>query len=540
MKKFVVCLIILFAQLSAWAQFSPADSAFMLNIYYYPLYIDSTQMPGNWFHTPEPSSFYNHYLQIDTAFKFTTTDIDSIDYVTITGNLQYDTAINPLFNTYPTLMNQTNPMMRLPFSLNNKTGFAHTYFYPSLNSSFCKTGILLVPGSGGNQSFELVRGTGYHNLLCSIRSNCQNYGDVFTLIKPNEEARSYHWNNQKLGPWIFWYCTSANTYYGTNYLIELVSMIKYMKTKYDKVLLMGLSEGGYASLLSTIYIKPDAALIAGGYSINFDTCTEEKDYLRMRFDTLVDHYDRVKIKNMISNSNTQYLFTWGNNDPVPTLDPEHDFHYTEQYFNGLTNCSYFYDFNDHTFPPCNAIDTFVQRVLAIPQAHFFITDSTSQPDTLFTQVRFCNSGSYQFDLYKDTTFIQNYSFTGDSLNIALTDSGYYFIKNISNSSQVLGTCFDTIYCNKYPTLGPLSTSLSDTSLQVFIRNPFQEKLELQIPNKGNEALQVKIITINGITMYYSLLPQSKLEIPTSQWPIGTYFILLQGRNLNYKKMLVKY
>jgi hypothetical protein len=315
-------------------------------------------------------------------------------------------------------------------------------------------------------------------------------------------------------------------------------MIKYLKTKYDRVLLMGLSEGGYASLLSTIYIKPDAALIAGGYSINFDTCTEEKDYLRLRFDTLVDHYDRVKMKNMISTSSTQYLFTWGENDPVPTLDPEHDFHYTEQYFNGLTNCSYFYDFNDHTFPPCYNIDTFVQRILNIPQAHFYVTDS-SLADTLFTRVRFCTSGQYQFDLYKDTQFVQSYSFMGDSINIALTDSGYYHLKNISNGQQVLGSCKDTIHCTKYPIIGPLQNSNLVTDLQVEIPNPFHEQLVIHVTAKASDYYLLKVISIDGVTLFESRSNHSYFKIPSLKWPNGTYFVHLQSPQAHYKKMVLK-
>jgi hypothetical protein len=538
-NKYLIILIV--SQLIpkiCFSQFSAADSAAMLGWYDHPIYIDTSVTPGNWLHNPEPSSFYNHYLMLDTSFKFNTLDLDNIQSLTLTDSLQYDTAINNSFNVNPALLNQQNPMVYLPFTLNNKTGKAYTIYYPDTTSNYCKNAFLIVPGSGRNQAYDIVRGVGYHNTLCSMKNNCLNFGDVFTLVKPNEESRAYHWGNNKLNSWIFWYLSSANTYYGTNYLIEIIAMIQYLKSKYDKVFLFGLSEGGYASLLSTFYIQPDVALISGGYSVNFDTCTDEKDYLRLRFDTLVDYYDRIQVKNKILNSSCQYMFTWGDGDPVLTMDPDHDFHYTENYFNGLSNCSYFYDFLDHTFPPCINIDTFIQRNLSVPKAHYFITD-TSIIDTMKTQVRFCNSGQFQFDLFRNNSFYQAYTSVTDSINIPLSDSGWYSIRNVIDTNLIAGECVDSIYCNKYPVSFPVEVSNTSTlHNSIKYNNPFQHKLLIDLSAIAN-PVSIQVKSIYGIQVFCKNSSKSAMfTIDTEQWSTGNYILQISdSKNFTTFKLL---
>jgi hypothetical protein len=52
------------------AQLSPADSNFMNGLYDYPLYIDTSVYQGNWYINDTVASVYNHYLRLDTGFKF--------------------------------------------------------------------------------------------------------------------------------------------------------------------------------------------------------------------------------------------------------------------------------------------------------------------------------------------------------------------------------------------------------------------------------------------------------------------------------------
>lgn len=511
-------------QQKANAQLSAADSAYFNGVFVNPLYINDSIFPGTWYQYAPVTSFYNHYLIMDTNFIFKTSDLDSISNLSIDDSLHAFAQINSAFNAYPSFISQNDPVVSLPFHLNNKQGISYSFLYPDTNHSNCKNAFLIVPGTGINASYDVIRGLGYHNQLCQITNNCRNYGDVYTFVKPNEEFRAIHWNNKKLNEYIVSYLITQNTFYGTNYLVEMIAMIKYLKSNYDKVFLMGLSEGGYAALLCTMYSQPDAALISGGYSINFDTCTTETGILYTRFDSLVYQYDKVNVKDKISQSSTQYLFTWGDGDPVLTMDPEHDFHYTENYFAGVGHCSWFYDFNDHTFPPCFNIDTFIERIISIPQAHFFITDSSVNGDSLYTRVRFCKSSSYTFDVYRDTTFIQTYSAISDSIDITLTDSGYYYLKNISDSNNIIGTCSDTIY--KAKQTNPLSVTHYFNEMEVQMNNPIPDHMEIYFDKNEDITTNLNVYNIAGQAIYMSKNYTSGHSISTMLWPKGVYFIKL--------------
>ncbi len=537
MKRITLLLIFLTVSSSGLkAQLNAADSSYFLGVFTSPKYIDDSVYSGNWYQYNAITSMYEHYLILDTNFKYKTPDLDSINYLTIDDSLHYDTMRNNAFNTYPALLNQTDPIVYVPYTFMNKHSRTYSIRYKDSNQHNCRYAFLLVPGTGINASYDIVKGIGYHNQLCLMKNNLINYGDVYTFIKPNEESRAVHWNGLKLNnEYVVSYLITQNTRYGINYLIEMIAMIKYLKANYDKVFLFGLSEGGYSALLCTMYIEPDAAMISGGYSIDFDTCTVEKEILKTRFDYLLDTFDRVKVKNRISSSNTNYLFTWGDGDPVLTMDPEHDFHYTQNYFSGLNNCSYFYNFNDHTFPPCADIDTFVQRIINIPLAHFFVTDS-SLADTLLTRARFCTNGLYQFDLYKDTSLIQAYSLITDSVNISLTDSGKYYITHITDSNNIAGRCSDTVFCTKQAIASGIKAVDIGDNIKVQYNNPFSEQIHISILSNIPNSISVSIYNNMGIQVYKNLnIVKNKISIPAGYWPPGIYYMNINtGQNNLYR------
>lgn len=541
MKRIILgcCLLLNFICQQSHAQLSAADSAYFLGVFTNPLYIDTNVNPGNWFNYGPITTMYNHYLILDTNFKFTTADLDSIDYLTIDDSLHQDISINNSFAQFPNLLSQQNPIVYLPYTFKQKHSKAHAILYPDTTNPHCRYAFLLVPGTGTNASYDIVRGLGYHNQLCQMKDNCRNFGDVYTFVKPNEEHRAVYWNGLKLNEYIVNYLITQNTRYGTNYLIEMIAMVKYLKSKYDKVFLFGLSEGGYSATLCTMYIEPDAALISGGYSINFDSCIVEKDILKTRFDYLLDTFDRVKVKNRISQSTTQYLFTYGENDPVLTMDPEHDYHYTQTYFNGLSNCSFFYNFNDHTFPPCADIDTFIQRIISPPFAHYFIKDTTLA-DTMMTQVQFCRAGYYSFDLYRNNSFVQSFTQVIDSLLIPLSDSGWYYITNVKDSNQVVGICKDTLYCNK---------QYSPNALQDLASN-LNKQIELQVKSPFSTQLDVAWVSFKGLhkTLVYDLVGriyyedtsnENILQINTAAWPRGVYILVGKDSTEQQSSLILK-
>lgn len=525
MKRFsylFLLFVVVFFQ-RGHAQLSASDSAYFLNVFTNQRYVNDDIMPGNWYHFPPMTTMYQHYLTLDTNFKFKMADLDSIHYLTV-DTLQYDTMVNNSMAQYPNNYPQANQMVYLPFQFLHKTSNAYAFLFPDTLQPRCRYAFMLVPGTGTNESYSIVNGWGYHNQLCQMVANCRTYGDVYTFIKPNEESRAIFWNGKKLNEYIVSYLITQNTRYGINYLIEMIAWIKYLKANYDKVFLFGLSEGGYSSLLCTMYIQPDAALISGGYSIQFDSNAIEKPILKTRFDDLLDTFHQAKVRDVISSSNTQYLFTYGEGDPVETMDPEHDYHYTQTYFSGLSNTSFFYDFNDHTFPPCANIDTFIERILLPPLAHFVVTDS-SLTDSLVTRVSFCRSGSYSFDVYRDTTMVQHLTGVHDSALLYLSDSGRYTIRNIVDTSLLAGSCKDTIYCTKQFALADFVGEVK--LLGINCTNPFRDQLYIQWP------LEFDRINLKVFNQVGQLLSQRQSKTPTetietSSWPAGIYFLHYQS------------
>jgi|694.fasta_scaffold18156_5 hypothetical protein len=522
--QYFILSILTFVCFSGSAQLSATDSIFFQSIFTHQRYVDDNIMPGNWYHFPPMGSVQQHLLTIDTQFVFARQDLDSISGLTVADTIHYDTLVNNSMALYPNNYPQQNQMVLLPYNFKNHSALAYGFLFPDTLQPSCRYAFLMVPGTGENMSYAIVNGWGYHNTLCQMVANCRKFGDVYTFIKPNEESRAIQWNGHKLNEYIVNYLITQNRRYGINYLIEMIAWVKYLKKNYDKVFLFGLSEGGYASLLCTLFEQPDAALISGGYSILFDSTYAEKDILRTRFDSLVDYYDRAYVKNKIQNSSTHYLFTYGDNDPVLTMDPEHDFHFTQNYFNGAGQCSFFYDFQDHTFPPCTTIDTFVQRITSSPLAKFYVTD-TILNDSLKASVAFCRPGNYSFELFLNNQWVLNFSNITDTLQLHLVDSGMYSIRNVMDSSQWKGQCHDSIWFNKMPVVIP--NHLNETiEYKVQFNNPFQQELMLDLPFPA----EVMVMDLYGKPIWHQTLGKGLRKIPTAEWPGSIYFLLLDEGN----------
>lgn len=159
----------------------------------------------------------------------------------------------------------------------------------------CKTAFLIIPGSGADQSTLVVQGVGYHNQICYVQNACLPYGDVFTYIKPNEDVRAICWNKFKLSNYLISYLQNNGKHYGVNYLIEIIATLQWMKNKYERVVVLGLSEGGYAAMLASFYAKPHGAVISSAYSIHFDS-SASATILQERFDSLVEYSYQASCK----------------------------------------------------------------------------------------------------------------------------------------------------------------------------------------------------------------------------------------------------
>lgn len=451
-KPFVFLVVVLMlANQVVKAQLNAADSTWFLQNFGSPRYCQDSILPGNWYmHSPLLSKNDFHH-QIDSVFKFGLADFEDIDSMLLNDTLFYETARNTTFNTYPWVFKQKNPLTYINFTLNEKKGTAYNYFFPKDTGGVvhCDRAYVIVPGYGNNTGIDLVQGYGQYNALCFVANQVRSGGDVFAMVKPNEDARALHWNKKKYNHFqMVTYLASIHHAYGLNYLIELIATIKLLKQKYSKVVVLGAAEGGFASLMASLVTHPDAAVISAGYAIGMDTSFLSYSVLREKFDSVVITNDRTTIKNNILANNTQYLFAWGAGDPVNLMQAEYDSNYTEKFFNDTTKISSYYNFSGHTFPNCEAIDSFICKKVSSPSLSFNIIDTTNA-DTMITIVRNCSVARDHFDLFKNGNLYQSYNnIKGDTL-IPLTESGVYYLKNIASIYGDASICIDTIHYSNF-------------------------------------------------------------------------------------------
>jgi hypothetical protein len=449
LKFFVLFIITLLMNSLAKAQLNAADSLLFAQIFNQQKYADDSAFPGNWYVNDTVQSAAELQTALDSSFKFQLHDFDSLHTMTVVDTLFYDSLRNNTYNFYPFVYPQNDPLVNIKFTLNGKTGSSYTFLFPSDTASQSQTAHLIIPGNGNNATSNMVQGGGYHNLLCYVSNHLKLYGDVYAYIKPNEEARAIYWNQNKLNHsyLVSYLDTSMHHPYGINYLLEIIATIKFLKEKYCKVILYGLSEGGYASLLASLIEKPDATFVSAGYAVGFDTSWSSYSILQQRFDSIVFKFHKDTIKNIIAAGPTRYTFSWGDGDATNLMQAEYDSNYTETFLNDSLHCSFYYNYQGHTFPSCGTLDSFAKIIIRQPILNFFILDSTNA-DTMQTMVSNCDTTVYNFDLYRNDTLHQHFLNVQSDTLLQLVDSGMYEIRKITNAYNDSTFCNDSIYFDK--------------------------------------------------------------------------------------------
>lgn len=530
---FLLAFGILSANKSAKAQLSAADSIWFTQNFSEPIYAPNVLATDNFFVHKCIASTSDFNNLLDSVFKFSLDDFKEIESMVLQDSIFYDTERNSTFNNYPQAFNQLNPLTYIKFEINGKVGTAYNFFYPRISSSkmSCNRAFVIVPGWGPNTATELVQGNGQYNELCYVLKNLRNGGDVYAVMKPNEDARALYWNNHKVNhSSLVSLLIPENHRYGLNYLIEIIATVKLLKQKYNEVVLLGAAEGGYASTLASMVSHPDASIISGGYSIAFDTSMASFNVLTEKFDSLVSIYNRNVIKNNVLTNDTKYLFAWGDKEPIVLMQAEHDSNYTEKYFNNTSLISYYYNFTGHTFPYCTAIDSFLDRKLSLPQI-VFRTLSTSNTDTISAIVQNCNVAKYRFDLFKNNFFYKSYDFfMGDTI-IALVDSGLYYLKNIYSSYGKVFYCADTIYFKKAKTI----------PVNLFVgfeyNNPVTDELIIRTTNSAKPRLY-ELFDLFGNCKFRIIASDQVLRIAMSHHTQGIYILkATEGNQSEFRKII---
>jgi hypothetical protein len=178
-----------------------------------------------------------------------------------------------------------------------------------------KMAFCLIPGSGLNPSSKIFNQTdgesGSDHNGDDILAEC---GDVYTLIKLNEDCLAlqngyFKINYNSLVPSML----NQSSAYSYHYLLCSIALTKYLKTNYKTVGVVGLSQGGLATLINTLATKPDFAIIASGYSILYND-VNLSSITQIIYPGISKKIQPDSLIKRISNQHTQFLFTYGKND----------------------------------------------------------------------------------------------------------------------------------------------------------------------------------------------------------------------------------
>jgi dienelactone hydrolase len=459
----IAFLLFLFIHASQYSsgQITASDSLYLNSIFTESPYVSYWNYPGTWFHHQELTSVQDFYNKIDSSYQFYNNEFaDCYQKIHTSNTLLRDTAINATIDNYEVTNNvmiygNKNPFVKLPFSLNNKT----SYSYAVIDSSSAPIHnndqvFVIISGTGSNLLKQIIDGNGYHDLNCYVRNLLKPHGDIFVMSAPNEDHRALVFNTKKPSslpsyqpPYLINYLNAENKALGLNRIIETVAFIKYLKTTYKKVFVLGLSAGGTIALWSSLLAEPDATLVASGYSVLVDNDFNSQLINSMSYGNYLLVYDKDSTKNRLAQLHTQFLFTQAQNDN-PLAQADIDSSSTKNYFASLGNTSFFSDYTNHSFPPCNVIDSFLQRCMSKPKVFISVDSSLCNKDSTIMRLHFDGKAPFTFDLFKNNALIGNYTTASNDYEINILNEGRYYINNILDSLQTVGYSSDTFHYRK--------------------------------------------------------------------------------------------
>jgi len=208
---------------------------------------------------------------------------------------------------------------------------------------------LIIPGSGLNQSLGIATGdpANYHfGILDALTAG----GDIYTLIKPNEDFLAWHngSGNKLDGAFIWNWHLNRGGSYSVSYLVESLAMTKYLQDCFDEVILVGLSQGGAAVMLNALQSKPKAAIVASGHHLDNGTEWSGPNQL-VGVPGYSALFGPLHLVDSLRSSPTEWLFTWGRND-TGTYRIEAEERLMAGALEGLSNVSHAIHDGGHVFP----------------------------------------------------------------------------------------------------------------------------------------------------------------------------------------------
>jgi len=240
--------------------------------------------------------------------------------------------------------------LRVDFTLADKRHQAWTYDLPqSAAGGRTSCAALIIPGTGPNQGFRIVRAdpTNYHR---EIAKTVSHYCDTFILVKPNEDFRAIHNKKNKLDEsWMISQMINMGGSYSVTYLAESLAVMKQLRSEYDEVFVLGLSQGGLAALLSGIQSRPTGMFVASGYTVLSQKLAYWWGSDQILIPGLEDRLTPENVRRELSLSKTRTVFSWGKKDaPLYAIDAR--LRATARLLGSIKGVEYFIHEGKHQFP----------------------------------------------------------------------------------------------------------------------------------------------------------------------------------------------
>lgn len=170
--------------------------------------------------------------------------------------------------------------------------------------------VLIIPGSGVDEEWAMMYGNQENyqrNILAITRPHCDSY----LLVKRGESLMAIHNGRNKASQRTYLnYLINRGGSYSAIYLADAIAWVKKLKSDYRRVGVAGLSQGGFAALLVSMFAQPSDAIIASGYSFILEK-TEYGTPDQIVAPQLYRYYRPQAVKDWLGKTKTRVLFTYG-------------------------------------------------------------------------------------------------------------------------------------------------------------------------------------------------------------------------------------
>lgn len=241
------------------------------------------------------------------------------------------------------LLDENLPVIKINFKFLNQ--FYNSFSYGK--KSDLKKALLIIPGSGSNQSSKIYLNDkeNYHH---GLKSEFEKYFDIYVFIKPNEDFLSVHNGSNKINyDYIYnWHLNNGGSY-SFSYILQSIALTDYLKKNYEDVVVAGLSQGGEAAFINSLYTEPKYSIISSGVSssiLDLEVASRDQIVIPNKF-----IYNQKFLQSNFSDLKTLFLFSWGENEHSIEYRSEAKSKKTCNFYKDIVNLKCFYG-DKHEFP----------------------------------------------------------------------------------------------------------------------------------------------------------------------------------------------